>query len=93
MRLLAFSATLVAGAGCTGLPSNNITTSGMSASMHVTADGTGQSKVNVQLNVDNNGTDFVDLSAGDTLVARVGAQSHALTRAGALRPDPCAVSA
>jgi hypothetical protein len=84
MRFLPFAATLIAVAGCTSIQSSNIKTAGMSASMLVSADGTGAAKVSAQLNVDNNGTDFVDLSSGDTLVASAAGQMQTMSRVSAL---------
>jgi hypothetical protein len=70
----------VALAACTNVKSSDIKTSGMSAHMAVTADGTGTARAQATLNVDNNVTDFVDLSAGDTLNATVGSQTQQLMR-------------
>jgi hypothetical protein len=54
---------------CTSVKSSDLETSGMSAHMTVTADGQGNTDVIAELNVDTNATDFVDLSAGDSLVS------------------------
>jgi hypothetical protein len=56
----------------------------MSATIQASADGTGESVVNARLNVDDNSTDFVDLSSGDTLVASAGGQSRVLSRSQSL---------
>jgi hypothetical protein len=65
--LLAAAAVFVP--ACTSVKSSDLETSGMSAHMTVTADGQGNTSASAELNVDTNGTDFVDLSAGDSLVA------------------------
>jgi hypothetical protein len=67
-------------AGCSSIQSQNIKTAGMQAILRVWADGTGQSTATAQLNVDNNPTDFVDLSGGDAFVASSGGQSRTMSR-------------
>jgi hypothetical protein len=67
-------------AGCTDVQSSDIKTAGMSAYMSVTADGSGSSTAIAQLNVDDNLTDFVTLSSGDSLVTSVGGQSQTMSR-------------
>jgi hypothetical protein len=74
-----FFASAVVVAGCTDLNSNDLTTAGMSATMTVQGDGTGQTTVTAQFNVDSNGTDFVNLTSGDTAVATVAGQSRTLS--------------
>jgi hypothetical protein len=73
-------ASVVVCAACTSIQSADIKTAGMSAMMQVVADGTGRTAVTAQLNVDNNSTDFVDLSSGDTLVATAGGPSQTMAR-------------
>jgi hypothetical protein len=68
-----------ASASCTSLNSSSVTTSGMSAHMTITGDGSGQTSVTASLNVDNNSTDYVNLTSGDTLIASVPGQSHTMT--------------
>jgi hypothetical protein len=80
---LAFAALLV-GAGCTDLQSQDLKTAGMSAHAIVGADGTGASNVSVTLNVDNNVTDYVQLTPGDALVATVAAKSQTLASSSVL---------
>ncbi len=65
-------------AACTDIKSADLRTAGMSAYMTVVADGSGQTTATTQLNVDNNATDFVTLSSGDSLVASVSAQSRTM---------------
>jgi hypothetical protein len=74
------NAALVAilGAACTDIQSTDIKTAGMSAHMMIAADGTGATNVSVNLNVDNNGTDYVTLSSGDALVATAGGKNQTL---------------
>jgi hypothetical protein len=67
---------LLSAAACTDLQSADITTSGISATMTVTADGTGNATASVQLNVDTSATDYVTLSPGDTLTASFDRQSE-----------------
>ena len=67
-------------AGCTSLQSSNLKTSGMSAYLRVIGDGTGQTNASAQFNVDNNATDFVDLSSGDSAVAQAGGQTQTMSR-------------
>jgi hypothetical protein len=69
----------LAAAGCTDLQSSNIKTSGMSAHMTVISDGSGQTTVTAWLHVDNNATDFVTLSSGDTLAATAGTQTQSMS--------------
>lgn len=78
-RTLALSLAAVL-AACTNVKSTDIKTSGMSAHMSVTADGTGLARAQASLNVDNNATDFVDLQGGDTLTATAGGQTQQLMR-------------
>jgi hypothetical protein len=70
---------LLVGAGCTDLQSSDLKTAGMSAHALVSADGTGASSASVTLNVDNNITDYVQLSTGDALVATVGNKTQTLS--------------
>ncbi len=74
----------VSAAGCTDLQSSDLKTAGMSTYMTITADGTGQTTVTAQFNVDNNGTDFVNLSSGDSAVAQVASQSHTMSQTNVL---------
>jgi hypothetical protein len=78
---------LAASAACTDLASSDITTSGMSATMSITADETGTTTASVQLNVDDNPTAFVTLSAGDSLKATTGSQSQELSETSDLLGD------
>jgi hypothetical protein len=66
-------------AGCTDLQSSNVKTAGMSAHMTVISDGSGQTTVTTWLHVDNNPTDFVTLSSGDTLSATAGSVTQPMT--------------
>ena len=75
-----FAFAFVLCASCTTLQSQNLKTAGMEAFIQVSADGTGQTKATAQLNVDNNATDFVDLSGGDKFVASSGSQSQTMSR-------------
>jgi hypothetical protein len=65
---------------CTSVESSSIKTAGMSAYMSVVADGTGSTTATTTLHVDNNLTDFVDLSSGDTLIASSGSQQQRLNK-------------
>jgi hypothetical protein len=82
MRLshIAFLSSVLIASACTSLQSQNLKTSGMQAIIYVVADGSGSSKASAQLNVDNNITDFVDLSGGDKFVASAGGQSQDMSR-------------
>jgi hypothetical protein len=51
----------------------------MSAQMTVVSDDSGQTTVTAWLHVDNNLTDFVTLSSGDTLSATAGTQTQTMT--------------
>lgn len=74
---LALAASLAA---CTSIQSSNLKTAGMTATMTVAADGSGSTTTTVVLNVDRSGTDFVSLSAGDSLTATAaGSASRPLT--------------
>jgi hypothetical protein len=70
--------------GCTTIQSADLKTAGMSADFSVTADGTGSASVGAELHVDTNGTDYVDLSPGDTLVASVAGTSQNMSRSSVL---------
>jgi hypothetical protein len=74
----------LASAACTDLQSADLKTAGMSAYMTVSADGSGQTQVSTKLYVDNNGTDYVTLSSGDTLVASVAGQSQTMSQSNVL---------
>lgn len=76
------SSVVVMGAvvGCTSVKSADVKTSGMSANMQVVADGTGTTQVAMQLHVDNNITDLVDLTSGDTLTASTGSASSPMSK-------------
>jgi hypothetical protein len=74
-----FFASAAVVAGCTDLSSSDLKTAGMSATMTVQGDGTGQTTVTAQFNVDSNGTDFVNLTSGDTATASVASQSRTLS--------------
>jgi hypothetical protein len=65
---------------CTKVESKSILTSGMSALMSVSADGTGQSVAAASLRVGDSAVDYVDLSTGDSLVASSGAKSQSMSR-------------
>ncbi len=71
---------ICASAACTKVESSSIRTAGMSALMSVSADGSGKSIASAQLLVDANGTDHIDLSAGDSLSATAGGQSQPMSR-------------
>lgn len=71
---------ICASAACTKVESSSIKTAGMSTLMSVSADGTGKTIASVQLLVDNNGTDHIDLSTGDSLSAKTGSQSQSMSR-------------
>ena len=71
---------LLALPACTKVESSSILTKGMSASMSVSADGTGKSVASASLRVGDSAVDFVDLSSGDSLVASSGAKSQTLSR-------------
>jgi hypothetical protein len=81
MRLSHVVAPFVLCAACTSVQSSDIKTAAMSAIMRVSADGTGQTQATAELHVDNNITDFVSLSSGDTLVASVSMQSETMSQA------------
>ncbi len=70
----------LAAAGCTDLSSADLKTAGMSANFTVQADGSGTTNVSGNLNVDNNGTDYVTLASGDTLVASVAGQTETMAQ-------------
>jgi hypothetical protein len=80
---LAILSTL-ASAACTDLQSADLKTAGMSAYMTVQADDSGQTTATAQLNVDDNATDFVTLSSGDTLVTTENGVSQTMTEDDAL---------
>jgi len=84
MRLSYLGTAVALSAACTSIQSSSIKTSGLSASMQVVADGTGQTTASATLNVGSNSTDFVDLSPGDVLVATAGARSQTMSRLDAL---------
>ena len=71
-------------AACTDLQSSDLKTAGMSAHMTIISDDSGQTTVNAWLHVDNNATDFVTLSSGDTLTATAGTQSQSMSEDDAL---------
>jgi hypothetical protein len=71
---------VVAVAGCTSVKSSDLKTDGMSAYLRVIGDGTGQTTASAAFNVDNNPTDYVDLSSGDTAVAQAGGQTQTMSR-------------
>jgi hypothetical protein len=71
---------LLASAACTKVESKSILTSGMSATMSVRADGTGQSFASASLLVGDSALDYVDLSTGDSLVASSGTKSQPMSR-------------
>jgi hypothetical protein len=79
-RRILIAAVAVLGTACTSVKSTDLETSGMSAHIGVTADGQGNTVASAELSVDNSVTDFVDLSAGDSLVATVGGTSQSMTR-------------
>jgi hypothetical protein len=74
----------LASAACTDLKSADLRTAGMSAYMTVQADGSGQTQVSTKLYVDNNSTDYVTLSSGDSLVASVAGHSETMTESNIL---------
>jgi hypothetical protein len=61
-------------AACTSVHSDSIKTSGMSGHFTVTANGSAQTTVTASLWVDDNSTDTVDLTSGDTLTASAAGQ-------------------
>jgi hypothetical protein len=75
---------LLSVAACTDLSSADLKTAGMSTTMSVTGDGTGRTTATAQWNVDDNSTDFVNLTSGDTAVAQVAGQSQTMTESNAL---------
>jgi hypothetical protein len=80
MRLSNLVGAVVLCAACTSVQSADIKTAGMSAFMEVSADGTGQTRATAEIHVDNNATDYVTLSSGDTLVASAGSQSQTMSQ-------------
>ena len=70
---------LVVFVGCSKLESNSIRTSGISASIRVSSNGSG-SGASASLMVGKSATTYVDLSPGDTLVATVDGQSKTMAR-------------
>lgn len=65
---------------CTSVNSKDLLTAGMSADMHVIADGSGSTSATAVLHVDNNCCDFVDLQGNDRLVASAGGQSQTMAK-------------
>jgi hypothetical protein len=84
MRTLVSCILFVSAAACTDLQSADLKTAGMSTTMSVTADGTGLTTVTAQFNVDDNPTDFVNLSSGDSAIAQAGGQSQTMSESNAL---------
>jgi hypothetical protein len=84
MRILISCILGLSAAACTDLQSADLTTAGMSTTMSVTGDGSGQTTVTAQFNVDDNSTDFVNLSSGDSVIAQVGGQSQTMSESNAL---------
>jgi len=80
--------TVLVGVACTSVQSADIKTAGMPAYLRVTGNGNGQTTASAQFNVDNNPTDFVDLSSGDTAVATAGSVSQTMSRATCSGPSP-----
>jgi hypothetical protein len=78
-RLCFAASAALALAGCTDLASADLKTAGMSATITVVADGSGQTTATAQLNVDDSSTDFVTLSNGDTLFTTVDGDSQTMT--------------
>jgi hypothetical protein len=80
MKRLIGIACCAACAACTSVQSTDLKTAGISAQMALsTTDSTGTTSVNVTLNVDDNATDFVELTPGDTLTAALSGQSETLS--------------
>jgi hypothetical protein len=75
---------LLACAACTDLQSADLKTAGMSANMTVQVDDSGQTTASATLNVDDNSTDFVTLSSGDSLTTSVAGQTQTMTENDAL---------
>lgn len=75
---------IVLAAACTSIQSSNIKTAGMTPDLVVIGDGTGQTTATAQFNVDNNPTDYVDLSSGDSVVATAGTQTQTMSRSDVL---------
>ncbi|HEY3822596.1 MAG TPA: hypothetical protein VGL81_35770 [Polyangiaceae bacterium] len=84
MRPIVCCMFFVSVAGCTDLSSADLKTAGMSADITVSADGTGQSQVTAQFHVDDNATDFVSLSTGDSATAACAGQTETLSQSNVL---------
>jgi hypothetical protein len=85
MRPISVAALALLGTACTSVKSSDLATMGMSAHMTVTADSPGSTTASASLNVDDNVTDYVDLSSGDSLVATAaGGPSQAMSRSNVL---------
>jgi hypothetical protein len=78
LRIAALGAP-IALAACTDLQSSNLKTSGMSAHMTVVSDGSGQTTATAWLHVDNNITDFVTLSSGDSLTTTAASVTQSMS--------------
>jgi hypothetical protein len=81
--LLVLAASLMV--GCSQVDSDAIRTSGMYADLSVEADGSGGSLTRATLKVGGNSSNtYINLSAGDSLVTRVGSTSYPMVRQEAL---------
>ena len=69
---------------CSKVESSSILTSGMSALMSVSADGSGKTVASASLRVGDSALEYVDLSAGDSLLASSGAKSQSMARSSIL---------
>lgn len=81
---IAVVAGVAALAACSSVKSSSVRTSGIKASITVSAGGDGTSVASSELFVGDSITDRVDLSAGDSLVASSGSQSHTMSRSNVL---------
>jgi hypothetical protein len=77
--LLTSLALTVVFAGCTDLASSDIKTAGIRATLSITNTGSNGVTARAQFNVDTNATDFVELSTGDTVVAKANGQTVTLS--------------
>jgi len=80
LRIAIVTATFTALLGCASLDSEELLTTGISAEITVTADGSGSSDVTAVLRAGGGlSTTFVDLSSGDELTATLGEETQVLT--------------
>jgi hypothetical protein len=83
-RRILIAAIAVLGTACTSVKSADLETSGMSAHIAVTADSQGNTVASAELTVDNDVTDFVDLTPGDSFAVKVGSTSQSMIRSDVL---------